>query len=217
MYRFGGLFESIEALLVAHPDLDRILIDMPMGLGSKDTVRTVEQPMRAELGARRSTVFSVPCRAALRGQNFAEANEINRAVMGKGISIQTFWIARKIKELDDILTENDRLKSVFIESHPEICFKYLNDETVLLSKKSKPEGVAERLAILQKYFPETSNFFNDILTKTPRKFVKKDDIIDALCLCIVNVCGGENRLQFIDDATTKDDHDIPIRIAFYQR
>ena len=33
--QFGGIFQSVKDLLEANQDLDRILIDMPIGLSSK--------------------------------------------------------------------------------------------------------------------------------------------------------------------------------------
>ncbi|MFK7904255.1 MAG: DUF429 domain-containing protein [Chitinophagales bacterium] len=213
--QFGGLFKSIDNLMAEHRDLDRILIDMPMGLSSKKMKRTVESAMKKELGVRHSTVFNALCREALRAKDYDEAKQINERIEGKKISIQTFFISKKIAEIDGFLKNNSSLKNKFIESHPEICFKYLNGE-ILLSKKSSQLGIEERLKILQGYYPNAINLYEEVVNNTKRKFVKRDDIVDSICLCVVNRLSGEKKMSFIEDSLIEDEMGIKMRIGYFK-
>lgn len=211
--RFGGMYPSLEDLVAAHQDLDRIFIDMPIGLSSKTHRRTLEKRMRSELGSRSSTVFDVPCRESLQADSYPEAKQINFETVGKKFSIQSYNISKKIKEVDQILEAQPSLRNRLIESHPEICFKHFNG-AVVQSKKSKPEGLEERLLILEKRYPKTRELFNEVLNSTKRKDLKADDIVDALCLCLANSGCGTQNLRFLLDGIQEDERGIPIRIGY---
>ncbi len=210
-YAFG-LWEGIEDMVGQNADIQRFLIDIPIGLGSASHPRTIDQKLRRELGKRSSTVFNAPVRKAVYAENYAEAKAKNLSVEGKSISIQSFNICPKIKETDEFLLQNDDIE--MIESHPELCFKYLNDGKVVLSKKSTPEGAKERLAILRKYDATIPKLFEKILSETKRKQAKKDDILDAICLCLVNRLAAE-KLNFLADENFTDEKEIEMKIAYF--
>ncbi len=74
--------------------LAALAIDIPIGL--MDGPRSCDSAARRLLGLPRCTsVFSAPCRAALTEPDHACASRMNRAVAGKGVSIQTWWMAPK--------------------------------------------------------------------------------------------------------------------------
>ncbi len=56
-YSFG-VYKNIFDLVDENKDLDRILIDIPIGLSSRKIKRKVEQKLRKELKNRSSTVFN---------------------------------------------------------------------------------------------------------------------------------------------------------------
>ncbi|MFW0715008.1 DUF429 domain-containing protein [Pedobacter sp. N23S346] len=165
------------------------LIDMPIGLPSaKIPQRTCEQEARATLPkGRKSSLFPVPCREAFAAETYQEANEMNRRILGKGLTKQTWFIMPKIKELDHLLIRNDQAKLKFKESHPEIAFQFLNAGKPLLTNKKTNEGIQERLQILQKHHPETEQLYRVAFQKFKRAQVAADDILDSLCLSIMQV------------------------------
>ncbi|MCU4162683.1 DUF429 domain-containing protein [Carboxylicivirga caseinilyticus] len=160
--------------------MERILIDMPMGLSTPGFPRTIDATLRKQLPKRGSTVFNVPCKAAVYENDFNKAKQLNIETEGKSLSIQTLNIKYKIKELDEYLTQ-DETETKFIESHPELCFNNLN-KGILLSKKSTPQGLTERLEILQKWDSNIIPVYQKAFQQFKRKDVKSDDIVDALCL-----------------------------------
>jgi len=132
-YSFG-VYTNIFDLAADNEDLDRILIDIPIGLSSKKIKRTVERNLRIELKNRSSTVFNPPCRKAVYEYDYNLARLINIKIEGKSLSIQSLAISNKIRELDILLAAKHKVE--ILESHPELCFKYLNEGKTLLSRKS---------------------------------------------------------------------------------
>ncbi len=209
-----GIFENIADLLDDNKDIKRILIDIPIGLASAKTKRTIEQKMRKELKYRHSTVFNPPCRKAVYELNDAAAREINIKIENKSLSVQSLNIRNKIRELDEFL--RTQISFDILESHPEICFKYLNNGMTLLSNKSKENGLIERLEVLSNFDKNIDKLFKKVSKVTLRKHVKKDDIIDSMCLCLVNKLGYETKLNYITDENNKDDYGIEMKIAYYK-
>ena len=72
-----GLYASVSELLAAEPDLLALAIDMPIGL--PDSIegpgRPPEQTVRHLLGARQSSVFSIPVRAAVEAERCSKASK----------------------------------------------------------------------------------------------------------------------------------------------
>jgi 8-oxo-dGTP diphosphatase len=214
---FGGLYPSIQHVMESNQDLDRIVIDMPIGLSSKSSKRTLDLMLKKELKARHSTVFITPCRETLNAKNHQEASQINKEIEGKGISIQAYYISQKIDQVDQLLIGDKTLRDKFIESHPELCFKYLNGGEIIVSNKSTQHGLNDRLNILQRHYAESVNLYERIVKETPRKLVKRDDIIDALCLCLVNILSKKNNMSFIHDPLLEDSKGIKMRIGYFKK
>lgn len=212
-YSFG-VYQNISELIKDNEDLKRILIDIPIGLSSKKLERTIEKNLRSELKNRHSSVFNPPCREALYEKDYLTAKQKNIEIEGKSFSIQSYNISNKIKEIDEYLRGNPQIE--IIESHPELCFKYLNNGNVLLSKKSKYNGLQERKNILFGYDEKLKDLFELIENNTLRKDVARDDICDAICLCLVNKLGSKEKLSFIKDIFASDDKGIKIRLAYYK-
>ena len=97
-------------------------------------------------------------------------------------------------------------KYVF-EAHPEVCFCILKGGRLSYSKK-KPEGLEERLNLLEKFDTSARYRYNRALTAYRRRIMARDDVVDALVLGLV----AHNFTTF-QDGITKDDYGLPIRLA----
>lgn len=210
---FGGVFRTLTELYLEIPIIDRTFIDMPMGLSSAGHLRTLESLIRRELKGRSSTVFNAPTREAIYAATYEEASQINERIEGKKLSKQTYNIMEKIRELDLFLSRHDSIDHC-IESHPELCFKHLNEGQVVLSRKTTKQGQEERLSILVRHEPNVRTIYENALRSTLRKHVKADDLIDALCLCISNRLCGPDQVPNITDPLEKDARGIPMRIGY---
>ncbi|RWG96554.1 MAG: DUF429 domain-containing protein, partial [Mesorhizobium sp.] len=137
----ASVFATFEALLHALPDAT-IAVDMPIGLPdfSNRGGRGPEALVRPLLGARQSSVFAIPSRAALYADtgNFTteeawyaahrRASEVAMTTSDppRGVSIQAFGIFSKIREIDQLLIARPDLRGRIFESHPEVAFCRLN-------------------------------------------------------------------------------------------
>jgi predicted RNase H-like nuclease len=79
-------------------------------------------------GARQSSVFSVPSRAALAAEDYADACRIAFASSEppRKVSKQLFMLAPKIREVDALLRDDAALAGAVFEVHPEVAFWRLN-------------------------------------------------------------------------------------------
>jgi len=151
------------------PDLAYLAIDIPIGLF--DRPRACDIAARKLLGLpRRSSVFPAPCRGALLASDHPAASACNRRITGKGLTIQAWRIAPKIKQVDDVLM----CQQWAFEVHPEVCFWALNGGNPMRYKKKSAGGAMERLTLLRRIFPKI-----DVHLVSRPLGVGKDDLLDA--------------------------------------
>jgi predicted RNase H-like nuclease len=158
----------------------RIAIDMPMGFASIACKggRACERAARALLPGKSSSVFSLPCRAALAATDYPQALALNRASGPDqiGLSKQGFHLLPKLRDLDSWITPQRQKRC--IEAHPELAFARINEGKPVLSPKRKPAGRAERLRLLRRAgiaVPKT-------MLETRPKGSGIDDLLDAIVL-----------------------------------
>lgn len=205
-------FSSWRQLLKKHEDSTRILVDIPMGLSDSHFNRTVDRNLRKALNSRKSSVFTPPCRAAIYTYTYEEALKKNRAITGKGISKQAYFLAPKIRELDDYLGRKIQQRPLCYESHPELNFQLLNGDESLGHSKKSDAGIQKRWALIEKYLPELATKLKQIWATSSNNYAQKDDLLDAACLALV---ANQKRLKFIEDTGKKDHRGILIKIACY--
>jgi len=214
------LFKNIKDVFDHYGKDAAFFIDIPIGLASTAfAIRTCEKTTRAILPAKRkSSVFSIPCREALTAKTYAEANKVNRNVLGCGISKQTWFIMPKIKQLDDVLTKDYDLRNQIKESHPEIAFQFLNKGIPLAHSKKTLEGIAERLDILMRHDERSGVFFKKAIAYYKRGDVAKDDIADALCLALIIKCINEQPHRYkkgsFSSSPLQDEYSIEMAIYY---
>ena len=126
--------------VLAAPERPAIVaVDMPIGLPERVGTggRAAENAVRPLLGARQSSVFSVPSRAAIYAADYREACRIALATSEppRKVSKQLFNIAPKIREVDEALRADADAPARVFEVHPELAFWRLNGERALTEPK----------------------------------------------------------------------------------
>ena len=173
------VWPDFSQLLAALPKVQRISVDMPIGLAGSGA-RECDVLVRAHLGARGASVFAAPLRAMLGAGSHAEASAIRRAIEGKGMSLQAYHILPKVRDVDAALRAQAGDAARTFETHPEACFVALNAGRPLPWNKKKPEGRLLRMALLRPHFGDE---VQRLLDERPRRDVQADDVLDALaCL-----------------------------------
>ncbi|MFP4475002.1 MAG: DUF429 domain-containing protein [Desulfatibacillaceae bacterium] len=178
------LAPAAENLLRAVGECSLVLVDVPMGLPETPGDRECDRIARKMLGGRGSSVFPVPCREAVYAGSFAEACKVNRRNMGRAMSIQSYHILPKVRDMDGLLRSSARARGLFRESHPELCFKALAGGPLRHAKKTR-QGVEERLGVLERFLPMARAVHEEALSQYLRKDVARDDVVDAMCLAVV--------------------------------
>ena len=206
------LFSSIQDLIDNLGVNIKAWIDIPIGLGSRNKPRDVDQLLRDQLPSFKQSVFNCPTRKAVYANTYLDSKKINQQETNKSLSIQSWFITPKIKDLDSFLINNPRLRTSFEEAHPEFCFFLLNNNTKLNNPKHTQKGIDERIKILERFQPNISNAYDSALKKYLRKDLKKDDIVDSLALLISLVHKKETK--YIVSEHIADQKNITMRIVY---
>lgn len=161
------------------------LIDIPIGLKDDDPEeRTCDKAARKRLGyPRMFSVFNIPNRTVVYASSYKDACTLNYSITGKKISIQTWGIIPKIKEVDMVFSQKPHLQNVIRETHPEVCFAGLSGRAMRHSKKTQI-GINERLNVLQNIYPLSESVFSTLARNISRKSASHDDILDALAVAL---------------------------------
>jgi predicted RNase H-like nuclease len=172
-----------------------VAVDTPVGLPKRITGggRAPEVAVRPLLGARQSSVFSMPGRAAVyaepdHGPSMAERLAAHRRASAlartlsdppRGISFQGFNIFDKVRDANGLLRARPALIDRLVECHPEVSFRMMAGQPLAHPKKIKgrvsPDGMIERRALLIAAGLSTAS----VDAPSPRG-VGRDDLIDAM-------------------------------------
>ncbi|MEQ8762455.1 MAG: DUF429 domain-containing protein [Planctomycetota bacterium] len=164
----------VEAMAMT-ADCRAVAVDMPIGLLDEPRPggRDCDIAARRLLPGKTSSVFSPPCRAVLHATTFDE-------VRGRGMTIQSFHLLPKIREVDAWMTPEHQ--SRVFEAHPELAFLQLG-QIRRQKKKSRP-GARESLEILGRSgrFSNAEAVLDRALAAHRRAVVSADDVLDAIAL-----------------------------------
>jgi predicted RNase H-like nuclease len=186
---FAGVIARTRAAIM-------VAIDMPIGLA--DHVgpggRGPDAAARRVLGARQSSIFAVPSRAAVQCTDYRDACEAALATSNppRKVSKQCFHLFPKIREVDAAMTP--ALQARIVETHPETAFWAMNGETPLgLPKKVKSEPHAPGLALRRALLERTGVALGAFSPKAG--IATEDDFIDAAACAVaaLRVAKGEAR------------------------
>lgn len=166
-----------------------IAVDMPTGLPERTGAggRAAENAVRPLLGARQSSVFSVPSRTAIGAVDYRAACDAALATSDppRKVSKQLFNIAPRIREIDALLRADPAAAARTFEVHPEVAFWRLNGGRALTEPKKvrsrpHPPGLALRRSLLiGDGLPEAA------VNAAPPKGAGPDDLLDALACAAV--------------------------------
>lgn len=176
-----SIFPNMEDVLKAFPDAQQIVLDMPVGL-PEESVRSCDTFLRSLLPwPRSSSVFNAPVRKAVYAKHYVEACRLQQAATGKKISIQSWNICPKIREVDESLRHHKKRADKIMESHPEVFFWSLNHGKVFPSKHVA-EGQKFRLNCLTALNANLDLALRTVKGVYPSREVTKIDWIDAMVL-----------------------------------
>jgi predicted RNase H-like nuclease len=163
-----------QDLLILPENPAIIAVDLPIGLPDVTPRggRTCDRLARELLGARRASMFSAVGRLALAAVSRAEADRLNRAAGGIGIGAQAWGLAKKLLEVDALMTT--MRQQIIREVHPELSFREMTGRPLDHGKKT-PAGQRERMeALISRGFPTSF-----VQTGPASLRIGRDDFLDA--------------------------------------
>ena len=193
-----------------------VAVDMPIGLPERTGPggRAAENCVRPLLGARQSSVFSVPSRAAIYAPDHAAACAIAQTTSDppRKVSKQLFNIAPKIREVDNVLRTNPDSKGRVFEVHPEVAFWRLNGERALTEPKKVKSRPYEPGLVLRRKLLIAAGLPAEAVNAVPPKGAAADDLLDALaCAAIARRIDAKIARPF-PDPPPRDAHGLPMAI-----
>lgn len=207
------IFETIDSMWEHHHDASLILLDIPIGLPFSNRRECDMMARRLLKSPRASSVFPVPCRSAVYAEKYENACAENRKFLGVGLSIQSWCISKKIREVDEFLGRTTEAREIIRESHPEMCFWAFAGGRAMAESKKKREGQKERLDILTEIYPGAKEICDKALEDYKRKDVSVDDILDSLVLA-VTASEPQHQLSTIPPTPPKDKKGLRMEIVF---
>ncbi|MHA1700362.1 MAG: DUF429 domain-containing protein [Promethearchaeota archaeon] len=210
-----SIYDTIKDAVESNEPFRRILIDIPIGLedGNGTSRRECDREARRVLGRpRASSIFPVPCRQAIYARDYLTANQINKEVLGVGISKQAWNISSKIKKVDEFLHGNPEFNDVIFESHPEICFWAFNRHRPMKHYKKTQKGQDERLNLLLKHGGLEPRPLSRAEITLKNKMHDVDDVLDAWVLAIT--AATKRGLKTLPDKPGIDSTGLFMRIVY---
>lgn len=212
---FFRVFPRWSDLLAGSPVPDLMAVDMPIGLPDviAGSGRGPEQAVRALLGERQSSVFSIPSRSAVHAADYVEACRLALATSEppRKVSKQGFHLFPRIREIDALLRAEADWRERIFETHPELAFRTMRGAPLVHPKKIKgvvnPAGMAERRALLL-----AARLSADIVHARPPRGAAADDALDALAALVVARHIATGRGKPFPDPPGRDSQGLPIAI-----
>lgn len=194
------------------------LVDMPIGLldaeaDPAERERRADVEARKHLGRAASSIFPTPVRQAVYAADYSQAAAEQRKVTGKGLSLQSWALAPKIREVDLVLRQSPSLADRIVESHPELCFTALNDWAPLGWSKRHTLGVLERVRLLGPELGDVPGLLLDQLSTLPPAMVGGDDALDAMVLAVHARAASVHGFMSCPPSPPRDRYGLPMRIV----
>ncbi|MEM8551297.1 MAG: DUF429 domain-containing protein [Pseudomonadota bacterium] len=192
---------------------DAIAVDIPIGLPDviRGPGRVAEQAVRPLLGPRRSSVFSVPSRAAVYAKSYKAACILAHVTSDppRKISQQAFNIFPKMREVDAVLTPQN--EAHVFEVHAEMAFWRLNGNRPMDTAKIV-RGVPRRAALASRIDLCRAHDLPAALFDTPPKGLPLTDVVDAAAMALIALRCMEGTAKPFPDPPGRDGKGLRIAI-----
>ena len=174
----SSIFSTLNHLKDFFNDEAHLIIGIDMPVVLSDFIpREADQLARKLLSKKASSVFTAPTPEMLEQPNYERASYVSKRLFGKSMSLQSWYLFPKIKDVQTII--HDAHINLY-EIHPELSFRAMNQEEVILESKKSKEGFEIRNALLRRHFESFD--FESIRNLYPRKDVMDNDILDAMAV-----------------------------------
>jgi predicted RNase H-like nuclease len=209
---------SFAEIAVQAPAVKLTLADIPIGLPSAGWPRdrTCDSMARRWLGPRAASVFPVPSREAVWSNTYAEAARRNREILGRSLSLQSWNICPKIREVDAVMRLSPALQASIRETHPELCFRLMNNHRPLETPKKSAAGRRIRRELLRGWTTHLDTALVQARPAIPAAQAGLDDLLDALAAAVVARLVTEDQVRSFPLAPEYDAAGLRMEIVGYE-
>lgn len=209
------VIEGKEKLYDTFEKYERIFIDIPIGVPDDSYTRECDERLREELGSQyHASVFNPPVRPALYAPTYAEACVQSYSLTDKKVSLQAWNISGRIKQVDQLLQEQEKFRQKVYESHPELLFKVLNGKEPIQQKKQTGKGLKHRLKLLKQVQDRAESIYREIKEEYRRKEIAEDDIVDTMVLAHFAQLSQNNKIRHLPEHPPKDSQGLPMSVNY---
>jgi len=203
-------------VLAAEQDPAIVAVDIPIGLPERASQggRDAESAVRPLLGARQSSVFSVPSRTAVYAADYAQACRAALASSAppRKVSKQLFNITPKIRDIDAVLRDQPALAERVYEVHPELAFWRLNGERPLSEPKKVKSRCYEPGLVLRRKLLLAAGMPAALVNASPPNGAGPDDVLDALACAAIARRLQAGLARPFPDPPPRDAYGLPMAI-----
>jgi predicted RNase H-like nuclease len=212
-YDHAGVFEGVGELWTEYEEsAERIAVDVPVGLESTTAPRANEAAGRELLGDRADAVVGAPVREAARKQRYRTAARVHERKTGRELRRDAFERARLVTAVDEFLTAIEEARPVFVEAHPELCYRAFAGEP-MADAPAVAAGYAERMRTLAGFEVDAPPTVQSVAEATAGYDVPIPAVLDAVALGLT-VRPGPGQLRTLPAEPPTDDEGLPIRYAY---
>lgn len=166
-FKSAAIKRQFADVVEANQDALVFAVDMPIGFPVDKLERKADGLAREKVGPRRSSVFPALHPKVLAQETREAADKVSRRETGLGVSLQSFSICPKIREVEKVAAKNERVYEV----HPEVSFAELAGH--YMKSKRQWDGFTERRILLEGagvFIPDSLGLGGN---------VELDDVLDA--------------------------------------
>jgi predicted RNase H-like nuclease len=179
-----AVFKNFSEICAHLPRGTTIGVDMPVGLPDHVEMggRAPDRAARLVLGPRRSSVFSVPSRAAVYAfaDGYLQTCAVARSTSSPSWapSKQAFWLFPRIQQVDLALRADGNLAARVFEIHPEVAFRMMQGSPLQEPKKKNGRCHADGMKLRQQLLRD-QGFPDALVDQVPPRGAAIDDLLDA--------------------------------------
>jgi predicted RNase H-like nuclease len=189
-----------------------VAVDVPIGLETTASPRPNERAAAEYLGERRRTIVPAPVREAARKQRYPTAARVHERKTDGDLPEAAFERAHLVTAVDEFLTAIDDARAVFLEAHPELCYRALAGEP-LERRPSVAAGYAERMRVLAEFDRDAPPTVQSVAEATEGHAVPIPAVLDAVALGLT-VRPGPGQCRTLPADPPTDEEGLPIRYVY---
>ena len=189
-----------------------VAVDVPVGLETGAAPRSNERAAADHLGERRRAIVPAPVREAARKQRYPTAARVHERKTGGDLPEAAFERAHLVTAVDEFLTAIDEAREVFVEAHPELCYRAFAGDP-LDDRPSVAAGYAERMRVLAEFDRDAPPTVQSVAEATEGRAVPIPAVLDAVALGLTVRPGPGQRRSLPADPPT-DEEGLPMRYVY---